>query len=117
MCAGGEDSLSSTPAVTQSPCHGRGPVGADSVTDNSRTEKSNSGTGVYTGTATVFPPSLSFLSLFPSLMFIFSLFQPHHHLMTDISEPLQTLQQNGLDLTMVSTEMTFVTAHSLHVCT
>ena len=52
----------------------------------------------------------------PPLMFIFSLLQLHHHLKTDILEEkssLKTLQQNDLDLTMVS----MVTAHSLHVCT
>ena len=59
VCAGGEDSLSSTPADTHSPSHGRGPVGADSETDNSHTEKRNSATGGDTGTATVLPPSPS----------------------------------------------------------
>ena len=51
LCAGGEDSLSSTPADTHSPSHGRGPVEADSETDNSPTEKRNSATGGDTGTA------------------------------------------------------------------
>ena len=33
VCAGGEDSLSSTPADAHSPSHGKDPVGADSETD------------------------------------------------------------------------------------
>ena len=61
MCAGGEDSLSSTPADTQSLRHERGPVGADSETDNSHTEKRNSATGGDTGTATVLSLVLSHL--------------------------------------------------------
>ena len=100
VCAGGEDSLSSTSADTHSPSHGRGPVGADSETDNSHTEKRNSATGGDTGTATVLPPPPSFLNAH-----IFSLLQLHHHLKEDILEEtstLQTLQQNDSDLTMVS---------------
>ena len=50
LCAGGEDSLSSTPADTHSLSHGRGPVVAHSETDSSHTEK-NSATGGDTGTA------------------------------------------------------------------
>ena len=55
--ADGEDSLSSTPADTHSPSHGRGPVEADSETDSSHIEKKNSATRGDTGTAI---PSYSF---------------------------------------------------------
>ena len=99
MCAGGEDSLSSTPADTHSPSHGRGPVGADSETDNSHTEKRNSATGGDTGTAQ--SPLPRYMLIICSL----SLLQLHHHLKADILEEkstLQTLQQHNLDLTMVS---------------
>ena len=51
LCAGGKDSLSSTPADTHSLSHGRGPVEGDSETDSSHTEKKNSATGGDTGTA------------------------------------------------------------------
>ena len=51
LCADGEDSHSSTPADTHSPSHGRDPVEADSETDSSHTEKTNSATGRDTGTA------------------------------------------------------------------
>ena len=49
LCAGGENSLSSTPADTHSSSHGRRPAEADSETDNSHTEKTNSATGGHTG--------------------------------------------------------------------
>ena len=79
MCAGGEDSLSSTPADTQSPRHGRGPVGADSETDNSHTEKRNSATGGDTGTNVLSSPSL------PSSFFFFNV----HILTTSASSSSQ----------------------------
>ena len=67
VCAGGEDSLSSTLADTHSPSHVRGPVGVDSETDNSHTEKRNSATGGDRGTAIVlFSPPLSLPLSFPN---------------------------------------------------
>ena len=56
LCAGSEDGLSSTPADTHSPSHGRGPVVADSETDNSHTEKRSSATRGNTGN-TLYSPS------------------------------------------------------------
>ena len=45
----GEDSLSSTPVHVHSPSHGRGPVGADSETDDGHTVNSSIATGGDTG--------------------------------------------------------------------
>ena len=47
LCAGGEESLLSSPADTHSPSHERGPVEADSETDNRHAETTERHTGMY----------------------------------------------------------------------
>ena len=86
LCAGGENSLSSTPADTHSPSHGRGPVGADSETDNSHTEKRNIFTGGDTGSAVVC--SLVFSSshsVLPTCVVVYLFFFKVYVLVLDIS--------------------------------